>query len=593
MSRRKGVSLSVESLSGASKDITMEETLSDLESIVGVSPSEVARELARRELARRRLHFFIRYTFPEYVARPHNRLIADAVDLVLCGYWRRLMIFCPPQYGKSEIVSRRTPPFYLGKNPDKGIILTSYSADLAHALSREARAIIMSNLYKNVFESETSGRDISLSDDAKSVKFWRISGHRGGLLATGVGGGITGHRADLLIIDDPVKDNEEATSEKIREMHWQWYWSSAFSRLAPDGGVILCMTRWHEDDLAGRLLATQHEYGDYWYVLRLPALAEESEEIEKWCKNNNVDVSRWVTRDLVDYSLEKAGLVESKKTPPAIPFGSELARASSANITFHAPPVSSPPYEFKDPLGRVAGMPLDSMRHDVEELYVRKNSNPRVWGALWQQDPHVLGAGLIDVSKIVILPLAEVPAKNEMKVLVRAWDFAYGKRELSKTHPDFTVGALLGLWYHHGTYYVILYDIKRWRTSWPETRRRFFDVAQEDGRDVVILIESGGAQKALFEDLRSSPELRGYKVRGVLPLSDKVARAQVWAAEIEAQRFLLAPGHWNTAFLDECRAFDRGAYDDQVDAISLAYSFLSPMMRSTPVVRVPVRGLYK
>ncbi len=542
-----------------------------------VDLAAVRRELVLRELARKSLFYFIRYTFPGYIPRPHNRLIADAIDLVIFGRWKRLMVFCPPQYGKSEIVSRRATPFILGNNPEVNIILASYAADLAHNFSREARGIIQSMLYKNVF-GELRG-EMEISEDAKSVKLWRIAGHNGGMLAAGVGGGITGHRADFLIIDDPVKDNEEASSERIRSSVWEWFWSSAHTRLSPNAGIVLCMTRWHEDDLAGRLLATQDESEEYWYVLRLPALAEDEKEIELWCERHNVDIQHHVTRGLVDYERAAIGLSVS-------PF-------SGKDTVFGVPELAYVPSGFVDPLGRAPGQPLDVTRHSAAELLKRANANPRVWTALWQQNPYTLGSGLIDVSRMIILPFSDIPPKEKMKILVRAWDFAFSSKEVSRLNPDYTVGALVGLWYNNGEYYQVLYEILRWRAPWSETKRRVFEIAQQDGPETVILIETGGAQKAIFEELRTAPQLSGFRLRGFTAVADKVARAQGWVSMLESGKFLVASGPWNTDFINECRVFGRGAHDDQIDACSLAYHFLYPHMHSSPVIRVKVRGLYK
>jgi hypothetical protein len=257
------------------------------------------KELARQEkesrsLARTYLRHFVTYTFPGYNVRPHNQLVADVVDLAVLRILKRVMINIPPQYGKSEIVSRKAPAYALGRFPDLRILLISYAFSLASTLSRNARDLMNSSLYKNLFP------DIKLSRKSQSVRLWEIEGHRGGVFAAGVTGGISGHPSDFTIIDDPVKDEEEALSETRREAIWNWYWASSDSRLSPDAVVILCMTRWHEDDLAGRLLLKQEEPdADKWYVLRLPAKAESSYEISEWCEKNFVAPDRYLNLEMV------------------------------------------------------------------------------------------------------------------------------------------------------------------------------------------------------------------------------------------------------------------------------------------------------
>ncbi len=262
----------------------------------------VRKELAIREMARRRLRYFIPYVFPEYQVKPHNQLICDAVDLAVNGIIERLMIFCPPQYGKSEIVSRKTVPYVLGKYPEKKVILSSYASSLANDLSRHARNVILSQPFQNLFGDFSSRYldPITLSDESRSVHTWELEGHRGGMVAAGVGGGIAGKPADFAIIDDPVKDDSEAVSELVRDTHFSWFWGILHARLSPHAPIILCMTRWNEDDLAGRLLANQEHVGEFWYVLRLSAMAETPEEIARWAEVNHVDVDHFLTREKID-----------------------------------------------------------------------------------------------------------------------------------------------------------------------------------------------------------------------------------------------------------------------------------------------------
>jgi len=220
--------------------------------------------------ARSSLLPFTNYTFPKYEADPAHALVAGALDQVVAGEIRRLMIFAPPQHGKSELVSVRLPAYWLGKRPDDPIILCSYAADLAHSKARQAREIVESTEYQAVFPGKTTRRDSRAAHD------WALAKpYRGYMLAAGVGGPITGRGAMLGIIDDPVENWEEAQSEVIRKKHWQWYRSTFRTRIWEQGAIVLVMTRWHEEDLAGMLLKEQ---AGEWVVIRLPALAETQVE---------------------------------------------------------------------------------------------------------------------------------------------------------------------------------------------------------------------------------------------------------------------------------------------------------------------------
>lgn len=177
----------------------------------------------------------------------------------------RLIITIAPRHGKSELASVRFPAWYLGRNPDKRVIGASYAAALAYRMSRQARNIVTGQGWPFPHR---------LANDLAQVQQWDIAGHRGGYLAAGIGGPITGQGANLLILDDPIKNQEEADSATYRENVWEWYTSTAYTRLEDKGAIVLIQTRWHHDDLAGRLIAAQAQGGDQWTLLHLPALAD-------------------------------------------------------------------------------------------------------------------------------------------------------------------------------------------------------------------------------------------------------------------------------------------------------------------------------
>jgi len=225
-----------------------------------VSPQQAAQELLNRRAARTNLIPFTEYTNPGYEAAEHHRLIAEKLEAVERGDIDRLMIFMPPRHGKSELASRRFPSWYLGRNPDKQIIAASYNSELAGDFGREVRNIVGSPEYSRLF-------DVTLAADSKAANRWHTD-KRGMYVAAGVGTAITGRGAHIALIDDPLKDREEADSEVIRDKVYNWYTSTLYTRLMPGGSIILIQTRWHDDDLAGRLLA---EGSDDWDVLELPA----------------------------------------------------------------------------------------------------------------------------------------------------------------------------------------------------------------------------------------------------------------------------------------------------------------------------------
>ena len=220
---------------------------------------------------------FTDYTNFGYVAASHHKLIASKLEAVERGVIDRLAIFMPPRHGKSELASRRFPAWYLGRNPDRQIIAASYNSDLASDFGREVRNIVASGEYPAIF-------DRRLREDRRAGERWNT--YKGGsYVAAGVGTAVTGRGAHILLIDDPLKDREEADSEIRRQRVWEWYTSTAYTRLMPGGAVILIQTRWHEDDLAGRLL--NQASGDRWEVLELPAIDDAGKAL--WPEWYNIE----------------------------------------------------------------------------------------------------------------------------------------------------------------------------------------------------------------------------------------------------------------------------------------------------------------
>lgn len=230
-----------------------------------LSPAEAAKELLARRNSRKNLIEFTEYTFPKYRAAQHHRLIAEHLEKVERGEIDRLMITMPPRHGKSELATRRFPAWYLGRNPEKNIISSSYNMELATDFGRDVRDIMREPEYMALYPK------LGLRADDKAAG--RFSTPRGGkYIAAGVGTGVTGRGAHVFIVDDPLKDREEAESERRRDTVWNWYTSTAYTRLAKGGAIIVIQTRWHEDDLSGRLIEAEEQGKDKWVKLDLPAL---------------------------------------------------------------------------------------------------------------------------------------------------------------------------------------------------------------------------------------------------------------------------------------------------------------------------------
>jgi predicted phage terminase large subunit-like protein len=203
---------------------------------------------------------------PATVETPALRLVDDELQAVLDRPDGRLIVELPPQEGKSTRVAKDFIVWVLKQRPWTRCVGASYGQGLANRNGRSIRNLIRSN----------PDLGLQLAADNGSASEWQLAGHDGGLVSVGIGAGLTGRPADLMVIDDPIKDRKEADSETYRDSVWDWWTDVASTRLAPGAPVVLILTRWHEDDLAGRLLAA--EDGHLWKVLRIPAEADHDPE---------------------------------------------------------------------------------------------------------------------------------------------------------------------------------------------------------------------------------------------------------------------------------------------------------------------------
>lgn len=198
-----------------------------------------------------------------YRAAKHLRVIAKTLHDLEQRKIKKAMFFLPPRHGKSHIISEFFPAWYLGRNPSHQVIMGSYGQDLSTDFGRKVRNIIQDDNYKSIFPG------INLSADSSAAS--RFHTNKGGACySVGVGSALTGRGGDLLILDDPHKDREAANSQVMRERAWDWMSSTFSTRQMPNAVFLLVMTRWHPDDIAGRILAS--EDGPNWKVIEMPAL---------------------------------------------------------------------------------------------------------------------------------------------------------------------------------------------------------------------------------------------------------------------------------------------------------------------------------
>lgn len=504
-----------------------------------VSPDAARGERVRRERARRDFLRFCQYVDPHFETPAHVQLVAEKLQQVArfieSGGQKgisRLMIELPPRHGKSELASRKFPAWLMGRNPDVRVILASYGADLASKHSREVRNLIMSRRYQALFGGMSSQNDpVELSSDSRSVAAWDLANpHRGGMVASGVGGGITGLGAGLLILDDLFKNREEGASEARRDFVDDWYKSSAYTRLEQFASIILFFTRWHPDDQAGRLIRRMvSEPGtDQWEIIFLPALA------------------------LGDYPASVEAQREKMREGVYLPLA--------------------------DPLGRKPGEALWPGRFGAEWLEAKKaNIDLYEFEALYQQMPYLREGGFFKREWFTVVDAAPRNAVCR----VRYWDKAATQGAGARTSGVLMSKGRDGYYYVE---HVVAEQLSSFQRDDMMVRVGVQDYAQHGPFEIWHPQDPGSAGKDSAQATGVKMAEAGLRSRFEPVTGDKETRAGPFSSAAEAGRVRLVRGEWNDGFLDELMAFPKGTFKDRVDAASSAFSKVSKVVRESRIL---------
>lgn len=511
-------------------------------------------ELRSRLMAERDFLAFCRHIDRKHpVDARHVQVLArkleDVAKYILSGGKEgtsRLMVFMPPRYWKSQTASRKFPAWLLGKNPDLRVIMTSYNADLASKHSKAVRDIIQSEEYSQVFgQLSSTAEPVELDPESKASASWDIADHNGGMLAAGVGGGITGHGANLLIIDDPVKGRKEASSETVREDAFEWYKSTAYTRLEDHGAVIVIQTRWDQEDLSGKLLKAMvsDEDADQWEVVIMPAIALDQDE----------------------YPKTHEEFVENLLRGVFIPMEG-------------------------DQLGRAPGEPLWPQKHDAKALRIKRaNMDDFEFVAQYQQTPRLEKGNFFDEDNFLYAERAP-----DGLTWYRYVDLALGKTQLS----DFNATAAVAM---NDKGELFIRDMVRERDldNFMGLLRALMLSDREKG--TIWGIEDNAFQSLVVKQFLKDRALARISITGITRSTaegDKTAWAQPWRLRAKQKMVYLVRGTWNLSFVREAVSFPKGANDDQVDTVSGGNQMIADNVSGTgktsssqPVV-VPAEELF-
>ena len=235
-----------------------------------ITPAEAAAEVLARRKARESFSHYCAYRLPDDMTMAeHHVLLTSELDKIEKGENDRLLVMMPPGSAKSTYGSVYFPEYFAGRNPQLSIIAASHTAELAERFGRRVRNGLEETEFHALFPT------VTLAPDSTAAGRWGTN-MGGEYTAVGVGGSVTGRRGDLIIVDDPVRSREDADSERVREKTWDWWTNDLLTRLKPGGRIVVIMTRWHEDDLAGRLLEREPQR---WRVIKLPMVAGDNDPL--------------------------------------------------------------------------------------------------------------------------------------------------------------------------------------------------------------------------------------------------------------------------------------------------------------------------
>lgn len=469
-------------------------------------------------LARSDYKFYLEYVHGgAYVPARHTDLICEYLLEIEKGNIERLMIFLPPRHSKSMTVTETFPSYFIGKNPDRRVIVVSYSGSFAHKFGRLNK--------QKLIKHGSELFDVSIPRETSSSINWTLKGCRGGMLSSGFGGTIVGEGADLLLLDDPIKNRAEAQSVVYRDKIWDEWQSSLLSRLHPGGVVILIMTRWHEDDLAGRLL--QHE-PEKWSIINLPAEAEEGDLLGR-----EVGEPLWP-----EHGFDEVWAEELKKS-----------------------------------IGSYAWASLYQQRPAPSGGQIVQKDWWNFWcypGDEYRLEPVQIKADEASTDYRVIHPK---PLPEDFEFQAQSWDMAFS----GEAGSSYVVGQV---WAKEGANRFLL-DQDRARRDFPSTVKAVHRVSEKWPDCDRKWIENKANGKAVIDTIKD-------EVSGLIPVEpegSKVARCHAISAEVESGNVYLphpsyAPWVWD--FIQEFTEFPSGLHDDQVDTATQALR----KMQSTQKVRL-------
>jgi predicted phage terminase large subunit-like protein len=375
---------------------------------------------------------FVKHVYPGYKVGPHHLKLAQIFEDIANGKKKRVIVNIAPRHGKSELISYLAPAWFLGKYPQKKIIMSSHTADLAVNFGRRVRNLVGSESYRDIFPQ------IELQADSKSASRWGTN-FNGEYFAIGVGGALAGRGADLFIIDDPHSEQEAKTGKpEVFLPAWEWFQSGPLQRLMPGGAIVVVMTRWSKLDLTGQIVSqmNKEEGVDRWEVVEFPAIKDDGEALwpEFWpveellAKKAGLDVRYWNAQYMQNPVSEEGALIKrewwkvwDKEDPPVCDFTiMSLDAAQEANNRSDYNALTTWGVFFNDETNNFAIILLNSIKKRLEYPELKKLVLAEY--KEWQPDAFMVekksnGSALYQEFRRMGIPVGEfTPGKGQDKI---------------------------------------------------------------------------------------------------------------------------------------------------------------------------------
>ena len=474
---------------------------------------EIKSRKARQDLLK-----FIKYTMPNYHAQWFHVLICEKLEALLEGKIKKLMIFIPPQHGKSQISSRHFPAYALGRNPKEKVAVCSYSPELAQSFNRSIQLIMDEKEYIELFPKtrlNSSRVSTNTKGELRNSSIFEIVGEHGYCRTVGIGQALTGTSVGLGIIDDPFKDRESANSQSQRDKVWAWYQDVFLTRLPDEGRQLMLFTRWHEDDLAGRILDPNNKHYDpdeakEWEVIAIPAIKEDEKVIES-------------------------------------------------------------AMDINDP--RETGEALWEEKHGKAKYEKMEKINPVGYNSLAQQRPTALGGNIIKGEWFEVLKESELPFNPDQYSAQFIIDGAF----TDKTKND--ESATLSYYIHKGIMYVKWVDgCRKELPDYLKHFRRNFRLWGGKPNSTVNIEKKASGHP--IGSMLSTFEYGNYNVTyvsGKWVRLGKYNRVESSAPFMASGKVKFIHGSYIPSFVSQMESFPNGAHDDKLD--TLCYAVLEEFMQ--------------